>query len=279
MKRYILTAFAFASIIGAMQAQVKMPAPSPTQSIKQDFGTASIELTYSRPSVKGRKILGQQDPWGKVWRTGANAATRIRFNEPVEIGGKKIDSGTYVIYTVPRKNEPWDVIINKGINNWGTDGYKESDDICRFTASPVKKRKQHTETFTMLFANIKPESCELSIMWDNWTLSFPITVNIKDKIRAQVETALKTDNKPYWNAANFYYEWDKDYPKALENVNKAIEENKTGFWMYLLKAKILRAMGNKSEATIAAQKCVELATTAKNDAYIKQGGNLIKELK
>jgi tetratricopeptide (TPR) repeat protein len=94
-----------------------------------------------------------------------------------------------------------------------------------------------------------------------------------------VETALKGDKKPYWNAANFYYEWDKDYPKALENVNKAIEENKTGFWMYLLKAKILRDMGNKSEATMAAQKCVELATTAKNDAYIKQGGDLIKELK
>ncbi|MBL7728567.1 MAG: DUF2911 domain-containing protein, partial [Dinghuibacter sp.] len=114
MKKIILAAFVCAALAGTAGAQVRMPAPSPVQTIKQDFGTASIELTYSRPSLKGRKVLGDQDPWDKVWRTGANAATKIRFNEPVTIGGKKIDTGVYVIYTVPRKKDPWDVIINKG---------------------------------------------------------------------------------------------------------------------------------------------------------------------
>lgn len=279
MKKIILTAFVFSGLLCTTQAQIKMPAPSPVQTIKQDFAMSSIELTYSRPSLKGRKVLGEQDPWGKVWRTGANAATKIRFNEPVEIAGKMIDSGTYVIYTIPREKEPWDVIINKGLNNWGSDGYKESEDVHRFTAGPEKNKKQHTETFTMQFGNIKPESCELSIMWSDWTLSFQINVNIKNKIREQVEAALKGDKKPYWQAANFYYEWDKNYEKALEMVNKAIEGNATGFWMYLQKAKILRDMGNKADALTAAQKCVELATTAKNDAYIKQGNDLVKELK
>jgi hypothetical protein len=277
MKKMILSAFAVAYLFSATTAQIKMPAPSPTQTIKQDFGVSSIELTYSRPSLKGRKILGAQDPWDKVWRTGANAATRIRFNDPVEVGGKKIDSGTYVLYTIPREKEAWDVIINKGLDNWGSDGYKEEQDVCRFKATPVAN--SHTETFTMQFGNIKPESCELSIMWDKWALSFPITTNIKEKIRTQVENALKPERKPYWQAAQFYYEWDKNNPKALEMVNKAIEDNAKGFWMYLLKGKILRDMGKKTEAAEAAKKCVELATTAKNDAYIKMGNDLITELK
>jgi hypothetical protein len=277
MRKLLLSALFIGGFLTG-QAQVRMPQASTTQTIKQEFGLASIELTYSRPNLKGRKVVGEQDPWDKMWRTGANAATKIRFNEPVTIGGKQVDTGTYVIYTIPRKKEAWDVIINKGITNWGTDGYKESEDVARFQASPIKM-KGKMETLTMQFANIKDESCELHIMWDNWALPIPITVNIKDKLRAQIETALQGEKKPYWTAAQFYYNWDKNYEKALENVNKAIEGNAKGFWMYLLKGKILRDMGKKDEAKAAAQKCVELATDAKNDAYIKQGNDLLKELK
>lgn len=89
-----LSTIAIGIIILAMgaTAQVKMPAPSPAQTIKQDFGLGSIELTYSRPNAKGRKVFGDLVPFGKLYRTGANAATRLRFTEPMEIGGKKIDS-------------------------------------------------------------------------------------------------------------------------------------------------------------------------------------------
>ena len=90
-----------AGIMITAGAQVKMPAPSPTQTIKHDFGTASIELKYSRPGMKERKIFGDLVPYKKLWRTGANAATMIRFNEPVEIKGKQIDTGSYALYTIP----------------------------------------------------------------------------------------------------------------------------------------------------------------------------------
>jgi hypothetical protein len=279
MRKLLAAAIMFAVFTTTAGAQVKMPAASPVQTIKQDFGTASIELTYSRPSLKGRKILGDQDPWDKVWRTGANGATRIKLNEPVMMGGKQIDTGTYVLYTIPSQKGDWTVIINRGLTNWGTDGYKESEDVARFTVSPMRKLKQKTETFTIQFTDIKAESCNLAIMWDKWALYIPITVNLKDKLRSQIETALQGEKKPYWQAAGFYYEWDKNYPKALENVNKAIEGNAKGFWMYLLKAKVLKEMGQKAEALAAAEKCVELATEAKNDAYIKQGSDIVKELK
>src|SRR3954466_4322369 len=107
MKRMSSIAFTCLILFSAtVNAQVAMPAPSPTQTIIQDFGMGRIELTYSRPGVKGRQLFGQNTelaPVGRPWRTGANAATRIRFTDKVAIGGKTLDSGRYVIYTVPGK--------------------------------------------------------------------------------------------------------------------------------------------------------------------------------
>ena len=142
-------------------AQVRMPAPSPTQTIKQEFAIGSVELTYSRPSAKGRKIYGDLVPYNKIWRTGANAATKIVLKDALEIGGKKIDTGTYVLYTIPGIDS-WEIIINKGLKNWGTDGYKETEDVARFKVEPMKM-KTKMETFTMNFSDIGPENCLLNI--------------------------------------------------------------------------------------------------------------------
>ena len=81
----------------------RTPQPSPTQTIKQDFGISSVELIYSRPGMKGRKIFGDLVPWGKVWRTGANSATRIKFTDDVTIGGQQLKAGEYAIYTFPNE--------------------------------------------------------------------------------------------------------------------------------------------------------------------------------
>ena len=277
MKRcyLILTTLLFSAAISS--AQVKMPAPSSTQTIKQDFGMGSIELTYSRPNAKGRKIFGDLVPWNKVWRTGANAATRIVFKDVVEIGGKKIDSGTYVLYTIPNIDS-WEIILNKGINNWGSDGYTDSADVCRFRVEPIKM-KDKLETFTMQFANIKPESCELHIKWDKTEVMIPISTNIKDKIRAQIEAAMLTDKKPYWQAAQFYNEYDKNLPKALENCTKAIEGNEKAFWMWIYKAKIQKEMSDDAGARTSSKKSLELATEAKNNDYIKMNEELLKKWK
>ncbi|MEJ7588570.1 MAG: DUF2911 domain-containing protein [Ferruginibacter sp.] len=126
--------------VWALEAQVIFPPPSPTQTINQEFGLGSIELTYSRPSAKGRRVFGDLVPYGKLWRTGANAATRIVFSDPVEIEGRRLDSGTYALYTIPGE-ESWEVIINKGARNAGTEGYKESEDVARFKIEPLKTKQ------------------------------------------------------------------------------------------------------------------------------------------
>lgn len=277
MKKMFLPVIMLAGISFAGEAQVQMPAPSPTQTVKQDFGISSVELVYSRPSAKGRKIYGDLVPYNKLWRTGANAATRIVFTEPVEIGDKRIDTGTYVLYTIPGIDS-WDIIINKGIKNWGTDGYKESEDVARVRLEP-KKLKNYTETFTMEFADVKPETCNLNIMWEKTIVSIPIRANFRDKVRAQIEAALKTDKKPYWQAAQFYNEYDKNLPMALENCSKAIEGNDKAFWMWIYKAKIQKEMGDIAGALASSKKSLELAKEAKNDDYVKINVDFQKGLK
>lgn len=277
MKR-ILLAFIATSIYSLSGiSQVKMPQPSSTQTIKQDFGMGAIELTYSRPNAKGRKIFGDLVPYNKLWRTGANGATKIVFTDAVELGGKKVDTGTYVLYTIPGVDS-WEIILNKGLTNWGIDGYKESEDVIHFKVEPVKSSTK-LETFTMQFANIKPESCDLQILWEKTMVSIPVTTNIKDRLRAQIETAMQTDKKPYWQAAQFYKEFDNNLTKALDNCNKAIETNQKGYWMWLYKAKIQQEAGDKAGAKASALKSLELAKEAKNDDYVKMNEELLKKLK
>ena len=277
MKKILPIFIAFVLFTVAAAAQVKMPASSPTQTVKQDFGMGTIEIIYSRPNTKGRKVYGDLVPYNKLWRTGANAATKITFTDAVEAGGKKIDTGTYVLYTIPGF-DMWEIILNKGVSNWGIDGYKEGQDVIRFKTVPQKMRTNY-ETFTMEFANIKPESCDLQIMWEKTVVTIPVTSNIKDRLKAQIDKAMLTDKKPYWQAAQFYKEYDDNLNKALDNCTKAIEEDKKAFWIYLYKAKIQQEMGDKAGAKISAQKSLELAKEANNEDYVKMNEQLLKKLR
>ena len=260
--------------------QVQLPQPSPTATLAQNFGIGKITLVYSRPSIRGRTLFADNSdlaPLGKMWRTGANAATRLTFSDNVNFGGKDLDTGSYVLYTIPGKTE-WEIILNKGVNNSGLDGYKESEDVTRFKVPVVNLPGMGVETFTMEFTNLKPESCNLMLLWGNTMVSVPITTKIMDRIRTQIENALQGNDKPYWQAASFYYTYDKNYSKALENVNHAIENDQDAYYMYMMKARIQKELGDKTGAKASAEKCVQLATADKNDDYIKQGNDFLKTL-
>lgn len=275
--------FAIAAIISlSASAQIRMPQPSPTQRVIQDFGLGQIEVVYSRPSLKGRVPFTEKGdfvPLGTMWRTGANSATKLRFTDQVMMGGKMIDSGLYVLYTIPGKDY-WEIIINKGITNSGTDGYKTSEDVHRFNVKPGKTNSS-VESFTIQIANVMAESCELQLMWGNTLVSVPMSVNLRDRIRASVEKALSAspvNPASYSAAATFYYEWDKDLNKALSNISKATEANPKAFWLFLQQARIQKDLGDKVSAKASATKCVELATEAKNDDYVRMATELIKGL-
>ncbi len=263
-------------------SQVNFPNPSPAQTIRQDFAMSYIELNYSRPGAKGRKMIGHVEPYDSVWRAGANAPTRITFRDAVEIGGTKVDTGSYVIYLVPTKTN-WTFILNRGLQNWGSDNYNKENDVLRFALKP-ETSKEFKETLTYEFNTIKPESCELAISWENWKLRVPINAPIKEKLRGQIEASLNSNAPVYWYAAQFYYEYDKNYPKALESITRAIEANeKRGtkpYWQYHYKARILKDMGQKKEAIEMAGLSSKHAKEHGNrNNYIKLNDELIRSMK
>lgn len=256
---------------------IKTPAPSPAQTIKQDFALSFIELTYSRPGIKGRTIFGDLVPYGKLWRTGANAATRVKFGEEVTVGGQAVKAGDYVLYTIPNKDE-WVVILNKGLNNWGTEGYKESEDVARFTIKPTLLSKP-VETFTIQIGNIQPGSAEIQLMWDKTSINIPVVADIDSKIMAQIDNALNKDNRPYFQAAAYYLETGRDLKKALEWFDKALVQNPDAYWIYYQKARALAKSGDKAGAKATAEKSISLAKAAKNDDYVALNEKLIAGLK
>lgn len=276
MIRKLLVATILFATLSADAQQLHTPAPSPTQTLQQDFGISSVQLIYSRPAMKGRKIFGDLVPFGKVWRTGANQATRIKFADDVSIGGKPLKAGEYAIFTIPNENE-WEIIINKGNENWGT-VYKQEDDLLRVKVKPTQLNSA-VENFTMQFENITPTSTDLAIMWDKTAVRLPITTDIDSKVMAQINNLMNRDNRPYFGAAMYYLESGKDLNQAVTWFDKAIEQNPNAFWIYHQKANALAKLGKKEDAKQAANKSMELAKAQKNDDYVKLNEKLLANLK
>lgn len=259
------------------QDNLKVPAPSPSSTVKQDFGLSSVELSYSRPSVKGRKIFGDLVPFDKVWRTGANSPTIITFGDDVTIGGTKVPAGKYGLLTIPGQQE-WTIIITKSTDVSSPSAYKESNDVVRVKAKP-NELPFSVETFLITFDNIKSTSMDAVIIWDKTEVSFPIMTEIDGKVMTQIDQLMKSDKPPYFQAAMYYLENGKDLNKSVEWMDKAIQENPKAYWIYHNKANALVKLGKKKEAAEAATKSIELAKEARNDDYVTLNEKLLAGLK
>lgn len=273
----ILFALSLLTASFAAMSQLKTPTPSSTQIIKQDFGLGFVELSYSRPNIKDRKIYGDLVPFDKVWRTGANQATTVSFSDEVTIGGKKIPAGKYGLLTIPGK-ESWTIIITKQVDVTSPAAYKQDQDVVRVTAKPMAIPSK-VESFTMQFGDVKATSCALYMMWGNTVVSLPISTEVDSKVMAQIDELMKTDKPPYFNAAMYYMDNGKDLNTALGWFNKAAEQQPDAFWVYHNKAKCLAKLGKKQEAVTAANKSIELAKVAKNDDYVALNEKLLATLK
>ena len=253
------------------------PQPSTPQTIKQNFGLSTIELSYSRPNAKGRVIFGDLVPFGNVWRTGANSATTLTFGEDVTIGDKKIAAGKYGLLSIPSKNS-WILIITKQLDVTSPSAYKAESDLVRVNVNPVAMANK-VETFSMQFTNVKSGSCELNLQWENTSVSLPISTDVDSKVMKQIENIMTKDNLPYYSAAMYYLESGKDLNQALSWFNKAVEQSPTAYYMYHQKANCLVKLGKKQEAIATATKSLELAKAGKNPDYVKLNEDLLKTLK
>ena len=277
MKKIMLTLSAAFCLLQVNQAQLKTPAPSPAATVKQEFALSSVELSYSRPAKRDRNIFGDLVPYGKVWRTGANAATTITFGEDVEFGGKPVPAGKYGLLSIPGASE-WTIILSKQLDVTSPAAYKQDQDVVRVTAKP-ERLPFSLESLMIGFGDIHPTSMSLEIVWDNIAVLVPIKANIDSKVMAQIQELEKTDKFPYFQAAMYYMESGKDLNKALGWMNKAAEQSPKAFWIHHQRAALLAKLGKKADAITAANKSIELAKEAKNDDYVVLNQKLLATLK
>ena len=256
---------------------IKMPQASSGQTIIQDFGLGKITIKYSRPNTKGRKVFGELEPYGAVWRTGANSATVITFTEAVTFEGKPVPAGEYALFTIPGKAE-WTVILNKTTQQWGAYDYKETEDVLRVTVKPVTL-KDKVESFKIDFAEVNPTKAVLTLAWGNTLVPVKLTTDVDTKVMAGIDEAMKGDKKPYFAAAQYYFENGKDLNKALEWMNAAEAADPKGPWVRLWKGRVQLKMGDKKGAAASAEAGVKLAEEAKNPEYVRLNTALLAEAK
>lgn len=275
---------ALALVAGAFMTtvfgQISAPQPSPTAKLSQKVGLTDIEVDYSRPGMKGRKIFGDLVPFGEVWRTGANSSSKITLSDDVKMGGQDVPKGTYALYTIPGKDE-WTIIVHKYLENWGAGGYDATQDLCRFKVKPTVLKDGY-ETFTIDFSNLTYSTGSLDLKWENTKVSILIETPADAMVEKQIKETLVDGPSAgsYASAAGFYLEKGKDLDQALAWINMAIEKRPEAFWYVHTKAKILAKQGKKAEAIETANKSMEMAKANKGGdfGYVANNQKLINEL-
>lgn len=152
-------------MIGMGMAQKNQP--SPPASAKGTIGDVNVEVSYHAPSARGRTMIGEVEPYGKVWRTGANNATVITFDKDVSVEGQGLPAGKYALFTIPGKDE-WTIIFNKVTDQWGAFNYDEGEDALRVTVQP-EEMDEFVETF-----KIGVVEDGIALTWENTMVKFTV---------------------------------------------------------------------------------------------------------
>ena len=205
MKKYLIifTLLAFSYSF----SQIKTPQPSPAASMNQVVGLTKIEVEYSRPSMRGREIFGGLVPYGKIWRTGANASTKISFSDDVVINDNKVKAGKYSVFTIPNQPE-WEFILYNDTSVRGVPGDWDNKNVVLSTMVEMKKLPEpiSIETFTIAFDALNNNYAVMLMMWDD--VYVPVTINVptRDIVEKNIQEVMSKKPKASdYNAAAVYY--------------------------------------------------------------------------
>lgn len=276
-----LSLFLFALVLSfSAQAQINTPAPSPFQKVKQKVGLTDVTLEYSRPSMKGRTIFGDLVPYDKLWRTGANAYTLISFSDDVKIDGQEVKAGKYSIFTKPG-TDSWEVFFYSDTQGGGVpQKWDDSKVVAKTTAQVIKMPADiMIETFTIGFDDLKSNSANLGMMWENVYVPVTFEVPTDAAVEKDIERALGGPAAgDYYAAAVYYLSEGKDIAKAKEWMDKAMSmTEKPAFWQLRQQSLIYAKAGDKKGAIEVAKKSLAAAEEAGNMDYVKMNKDSLKE--
>lgn len=277
-KIFIAAAFVLTFMVNG-SAQITTPQASPKAVIEQTVGLTDVKIEYSRPSAKGRSVYGELVPFGRMWRTGANANTIVTFSNDVVIGGKTLPAGSYALYSQP-KADAWDVIFYDDTNNWGLpEKYDDKKEVLRTSVKP-EFLGRNVETLTIGVNNLDNDFAFLEIAWEKTMVAVKFEVPTKATAMKSIETAMAGPSaNDLFAAAQYYYQSNGDQSKALAWINQSIAKSGQEPPFYILRQKSLiqAKMGDKKGAIETAQQSLASAEKAKNADYVKMNKDSIQE--
>lgn len=272
MKKLILSSLLLCVFfVSQTSAQIQTPSASPSAKLMQTVGLTDITIEYSRPSKKGRELFVEVEKWGQIWRTGANASTKIEFSDDVKIEGKEVKKGKYAMYSIPGK-ENWTVMLYSDLTLGGNvNSYDRTKEVLRFDVKTIVMSEE-MESFNFIIDNLKDNSAVIGFMWGNYYIPFSIETEVDSKVMAAIEkTMAGVSRNDYYQAARYYYNTDKDLDQALTWAKAANElaekEGNPRYWQLRLEAQIQAKKGDYKRAAAKIAESTAAAKKAGNNGY------------
>ncbi len=262
-------------------SQITHPKMSPFSSVKQDIGLVTITVDYSRPSSRGRKIVGDLMPYDRIWRVGANESTKFTTSHDIAIGEQLLKKGTYALYAIPHK-EYWEVIFHTNLTHWG-DGrtaYKSEEDAFRLRIKP-ERINDFQETFLITVNHIDHNSGVMEWIWEYTKVSIPITVDTDEMMIRHIEDELK--NNPtamsFYQAARYYQEQGKDEKRALIWLDKAEKLGGKTYYIHRIRSLIFAKLNQYKKAIKEAKASLKIADSLGKDEFVRMNKKNIERWK
>lgn len=276
-------------------AQINTPATSQKSTVSQTVGISDIIITYSRPSVRGRKIwgttlahygfqnLGFGTSTAAPWRAGADENTVITFTHDATVEGKPIKAGTYGLHVALAEDTTATIIFSENSTSWGSYFYDENEDALRVKVTT--KEITHTELLTYQFTAVDATSATVALQWEKKEIPFKIGFDVNSIVMDDISNKLRDQtgfNRQAWENAAQYAFSVGNMEKALAWINSAQEgwffSQKT-FTNAQIKSAILNQMGKPNDAIAEMESVLDQATAIELHGYGRQliaGGNLGK---
>ena len=274
-----LLVLALALTLGySVNAQIQTPAPSPFSKIEQQVGLTDVTLEYSRPAMRGRTIFGGLVPYDRIWRTGANARTKVTFSHDVKVGGQDLKAGTYAIFTKPQADK-WEVYFYTDHAGGGAPREWDDSKVAASVTVPVIPMPMDIQSFTMTFDDLTSNSAVIGMLWERAYVGVKFEVPTDDLVSANIDRVMGGPGAgDYYAAAVYYMSEGKDISKAKTWIDKALGMmEKPRFWHLRQKSLIYAKAGDKKGAIEAAKQSLADAEASENADYIKMNKDSLKE--
>lgn len=224
-------------------------------------------------------MFGELVPFGEIWRTGANSATKLTFSDDVTLGGNKVAKGSYALYTIPMEKE-WTIIIYKNTTLGGNLKEVKEDELAAKFNVPSARLNDAVESFSITFDNLRNSSGDMILSWEKTKVVIPIGLETDAKVMADIKKVMAgPDANAYYAASRYYFEEKKDLKQALEWVNKSLEMGGDKFWILRMKSQIQAELNMYKDAVMTAEKSLELAKADGNMDYVRMNEKSIAEWK